>query len=79
VTIPARVDQWYDFLSVYHEGVLGWVGGAEKITGSPTPQRAIEDRLSLMRASLQRMFSGQSTFGASWTYITCEPASPASG
>ncbi len=79
MTIPARVDQWYDFLSVYHEGVLGWVGGAEKVTGSPTAQRAIEDRLSLMRASLQRMFVGQSAFGASWTYITCEPAPPASG
>ena len=77
VTIPARVDQWYDFLSVYNEGVLGWVGGAEKLTGHPTPPRAVEDRLSLMRASLQRMFAGQSAFGASWTYITCEPA-PAS-
>jgi len=27
--IPARVDEWYQFLSVYHEGVLGWVGGAD--------------------------------------------------
>lgn len=79
MTIPARVDQWYDFLSVYHEGVLGWVGGAEKVTGSPAAQRVIEDRLSLMRAALQRMFAGQSAFGASWTYITCEPAPPASG
>ena len=50
-----------------------------KVTGSPTAQRVIEDRLSLMRASLQRMFVGQSTFGASWTYITCEPAPLASG
>ncbi|MDX1439896.1 MAG: class I SAM-dependent methyltransferase, partial [Rubricoccaceae bacterium] len=30
--IPARVDEWFEFLSVYHEGVLGWVGGAQKIT-----------------------------------------------
>ena len=71
VTIAARIDQWYDFLSVYHEGVLGWIGGAEKVTGVPPTARAVEDRLSLMRRALERIFAGQSTFGASWTYITC--------
>ena len=30
--IPARVDEWFSFLAVYHEGVLGWVGGAERVT-----------------------------------------------
>lgn len=75
LTIPARVDQWYDFLSVYHEGVLGWVGGAEKVTGEAAPSRAVEDRLSLMRRSLERIFARQSAFGASWTYITCRPRS----
>lgn len=71
--IPARVDEWYEFLSVYHEGVLGWVGGAEKITGKSADQSAIEDRLELMRLAMERVFEGAFEFGASWTYITCEP------
>jgi SAM-dependent methyltransferase len=71
--IPARVSEWYDFLSVYHEGVLGWFGGAEKITGKAAPPQVIEDRLSLMREALQSLFGDAFEFGASWTYVSCEP------
>lgn len=71
--IPARVSEWYDFLSVYHEGVLGWVGGAEKVVGAPAPDGQVQDRLSLMRAAMDRVFADAFEFGASWTYITCEP------
>jgi ubiquinone/menaquinone biosynthesis C-methylase UbiE len=71
--IPARVSEWFDFLAVYHEGVLGWVGGAEKVTGNPAPADAVEDRLAVMRAAMERVFRGAFEFGASWTYITCEP------
>ena len=28
--ITARVDEWYNFIAVYHEGALGWIGGAQK-------------------------------------------------
>src|SRR5204863_9797140 len=34
-TIRARVADWYDFLATYHEGVLGWLGGSERVEGSP--------------------------------------------
>ena len=71
--IPARVDEWFEFLSVYHEGVLGWVGGAEKITGSPISDAVAEDRLALMQRAMDSVFDGAFEFGASWTYITCEP------
>jgi ubiquinone/menaquinone biosynthesis C-methylase UbiE len=71
-SIVADVEQWYEFLSVYHEGVLGWVGGAEKITGRPASPDAVEDRLELVRRAMSRVFGGDS-FRASWTYITCEP------
>ena len=71
--IPARVTEWFEFLSVYHEGVVGWVGGAEKITGEPTPDEVVKDRLTLMELAMQRVFGGAFEFGASWTYITCEP------
>lgn len=71
--IPARVAEWYDFLAVYHEGVLGWVGGAEKIVGAAAAPDVIEDRLALMRAAMDAVFREAFEFGASWTYITCEP------
>jgi len=71
--IPARISEWFEFLSVYHEGVLGWVGGAEKVTGVPTPEDVVKDRLVLMERSMDQVFGGAFEFGASWTYITCEP------
>ena len=71
--IPARVSEWYEFLSVYHEGVLGWVGGAEKVVGAPAAEDVIADRLSLMRRAMDQVFKGAFEFGASWTYITGEP------
>ena len=33
--IEARTAEWTDFLATYHEGVLGWVGGSERIEGTP--------------------------------------------
>jgi SAM-dependent methyltransferase len=70
--IPARVSEWFDFLSVYHEGVLGWLGGAEKIVGHPASDEVVADRLALMRAAMAEMFGDAFEFGASWTYVTCE-------
>lgn len=71
--IPARVDQWYEFLSVYHEGVVGWVGGAEKIVGATPGENVVQDRLRLMRRAMQETFEGALEFRASWTYITAIP------
>jgi SAM-dependent methyltransferase len=72
-TIEASVDEWYDFLAVYHEGVLGWVGGVEKIDGAAPDERTVADRLALMRAAMERLF-GAPTFPACWTYITAKTA-----
>jgi len=72
-TIPARVEEWYDFLEVYHEGVLGWVGGAEKITGSAPDPDVVEDRKALIRSAMTGVFEGAEEFRASWTYVTCRP------
>ena len=73
-TIEARVDQWYSFLEVYHEGVLGWVGGAEKITKSKASQDMVNLRKELMWKGMQQIFSGKDTFDAVWTYITARKA-----
>ncbi|MBI4566261.1 MAG: class I SAM-dependent methyltransferase [Planctomycetes bacterium] len=70
-TIEARVDEWYDFLAVYHEGVLGWIGGVAKVDGRPPAEAAVRDRLRILRQALQIVFEGKEAFDACWTYIVC--------
>ncbi len=70
----AKVSEWYDFLSAYHEGVLGWAGGTAKIDGrEPTPE-VVQLRLELLRGALDRLFAGAATFQATWTYVRCRRA-----
>jgi len=70
-SIEARVQDWYQFLSAYHDAVLGWVGGTEKVDGTPPTPEAVTDRLALMRHAMDVLFHGRPTFQACWTYITC--------
>ncbi|MEE2789853.1 MAG: hypothetical protein VX589_21105 [Myxococcota bacterium] len=67
--IQANVEDWYRFLSVYHEGVVGWMGGAKRITGTTVDERVKADRLTMMRRALDILFEGHDTFDASWTYL----------
>ncbi|HVW18975.1 MAG TPA: class I SAM-dependent methyltransferase, partial [Solirubrobacteraceae bacterium] len=69
--IEADVEQWGDFLSAYHDAVLGWVGGTLKADGAEPSPEAVADRLALMRAALRELFGERPAFPASWTYITC--------
>ena len=68
-SIEAQVEDWFGFLSVYHEGVLGWVGGAQRVTGIETPKEIIERRLALIHRCMDHIFEGRATFLANWTYI----------
>lgn len=70
--IEARRSDWLEFLLVYHEAILGWVGGAEKVTGKPASERAVADRKALLAAALDRAVPGAS-FQAVWTYLTLAP------
>ena len=70
--------EWTDFLSAYHEGVLGWVGGSERIEGVPPTEEAVADRLRLLRESVDRVFGG-SSFEAVWTLHRPSLASVAEG
>ena len=70
--IPAQVSEWYEFLSVYHEGALGWIGGASKITGESISQEMVDRRKQLMWKSMQRIFEGKTQFDACWNYFICE-------
>lgn len=71
--IEAKAADWLEFLAVYHEGILGWVGGAEKVTGRPAGEQAVRDRLALLKEGLHRALGGQDAFQAAWTYLTCAP------
>ena len=67
--IEARVDDWFEFLSAYHDAVLGWVGGSSKVEGvEPTPG-AVQDRLALIRHAMETLFGGRPAFSCCWTYI----------
>ena len=70
-TIFARIDEWYRLLSTYHDGVLSWIGGSEKVEGKPPTEEAIRQRLFLIRYSLEKLFPGQDSFPCTWTYLTC--------
>jgi SAM-dependent methyltransferase len=67
-TIEASTADWTAFLAAYHEGVLGWVGGSERIEGAPPTESAVADRLELLRLAADEVFAA-STFDAVWTYV----------
>jgi ubiquinone/menaquinone biosynthesis C-methylase UbiE len=69
--IEARVDDWFEFLSAYHEAVLGWVGGSSKVEGAAATPEAVRDRLALVRHAMETLFGGRPTFRCCWTYINC--------
>jgi len=70
-SIEARVEDWYGLLRTYHDAVLGWVGGTEKIDGAAPSPEAVGDRLALIRHAMDVLFHGRPKFQACWTYITC--------
>jgi SAM-dependent methyltransferase len=69
--IEAEREQWFEFLGAYHEGVLGWVGGSERIESQPPTADAVADRLRLLRESVERVFT-EPSFRAVWTYLEAE-------
>jgi SAM-dependent methyltransferase len=67
-SIEASAADWTAFLATYHEGVLGWVGGSERVEGEPPTDEAIADRLALLRLGVDAVFADPS-FDAVWTYV----------
>ena len=70
-SIEAQVADWFEFLSAYHEAVLGWVGGSVKVDGKAPGQDAVADRLALIRHAMDTLFGGRDAFRCCWTYINC--------
>ena len=71
-TIEASVDDWFELMSAYHEAVLGWIGGTQKVDGQEASEAAVKDRIQLIRESMEVLFAGRNRFTAGWTYITAE-------
>ncbi|HUR67602.1 MAG TPA: methyltransferase domain-containing protein [Candidatus Thermoplasmatota archaeon] len=67
--VRASAAEWHSFLSVYSEGVLGWVGGSPRIEGHEPDAGALHDRFTLMRLALDEVLAGRETFDAVWTYV----------
>jgi SAM-dependent methyltransferase len=74
-TIEAKVGEWFEFLSAYHDAVLGWVGGTRRIDGADPTPGAVRDRLKLIRHAMETLFGGRPSFNACWTYITARNGS----
>ncbi|MHB8604900.1 MAG: class I SAM-dependent methyltransferase, partial [Thermoplasmatota archaeon] len=56
--IEASRDDWFEFLAVYHDAILGWVGGSEKVDGAPPSDADVRDRLGILRRALERALDG---------------------
>ena len=70
-SIEARVEDWFEFLSAYHEAVLGWLGSSVKVDGKGPSQQELSDRLALIRQAMDTLFGGRPAFRCCWTYINC--------
>jgi SAM-dependent methyltransferase len=70
-SIDARVEDWFEFLSAYHEAVLGWLGSSVKVDGEAPSKEAVTDRLALIRHAMDTLFGGREAFRCCWTYINC--------
>jgi len=69
--VQASVSQWFEFLCAYHDAVLGWVGGTDRVNGRPPSADAVRDRMLLIRQAIDLLFGQRDTFEACWTYLTC--------
>lgn len=69
-SIEASIADWSEFLNTYHDAVLGWAGGVEKITRQPIHQETVKLRKCLLQESLESLFLNQTHFSANWTYIS---------
>jgi ubiquinone/menaquinone biosynthesis C-methylase UbiE len=71
IDIGVNVGEWYDFLKVYDAGILGWIGGVEKIAGDIATVQDLQNRLDIMKESLDVIFNNKN-FKANWSYLICE-------
>lgn len=72
IDVKSNVKEWFDFLKVYDEGILGWIGGVEKVSGDIANLTDIQNRLDIMEEAINIIFNNNNNFNANWNYIICE-------
>lgn len=72
IDVKSNVKEWFDFLKVYDTGILGWIGGVEKVSGDIANLTDVQNRLDIMEEALNIIFDNNKDFNASWNYIICE-------
>jgi hypothetical protein len=72
IDVKSNVNEWFDFLKVYDEGILGWIGGVEKVSGDIANLVDIQNRLDIMEEAINIIFNNNNNFSANWNYIICE-------
>jgi SAM-dependent methyltransferase len=70
-SVEVSTAEWAKALEIYAEGILGWIGGVEKIDGRTATDEDRKARSELIERGLQRYFGNRPLTKASWTYITC--------
>ena len=73
--VDALVRDWGEFLSAYHEGLLGWAGGSKRIDGRAPSEEVVTLRQKLLSESLAALFESRTSFRTCWTYIRCRKPS----
>jgi ubiquinone/menaquinone biosynthesis C-methylase UbiE len=72
IDVKSNIKEWFDFLKVYDEGILGWIGGVHKVSGDLSNLTDIQNRLDIMEEAINIIFNNNNSFTASWNYIICE-------
>jgi ubiquinone/menaquinone biosynthesis C-methylase UbiE len=72
IDVKSNVNEWFDFLKVYDAGILGWIGGIEKVSGDIANLTDIQNRLDIMKEAINIIFNNNNNFNANWNYIICE-------
>lgn len=70
--IDVSVNEMSDALLPYHDVILGWVGGSEKVEGWSPSNSALRDRIFLIKLSVKELYGTQHYLRCPWTYITCK-------
>jgi SAM-dependent methyltransferase len=69
--VDVDVEEWATALSIYDEGILGWIGGVAKIEGVPAGPDVCADRIRLIQRGLRDFFARRLSAQAAWTYFAC--------
>ena len=72
VVIEARTSKRLEFLTVYHDAILGWVGGDVNVDGGAPTAVAGGDRVLLRATAIPNVFDGTDRSDTVWAGVEGE-------